>query len=197
MRNTVLLTLFLTIPLLLTAQREGRQQAGQAGMQAEVVIQGSILDADDKTPLAGAHVSFIHSRDTSRIFHSMTGSSGEFSIRLPRGRYMLKASFVGYNTLVMEGDNAVRAVSEQNDLGQLFLKEGALLDEIMITGYRSAARLRGDTIDFDAQAFKVNPDANAEDLVRRMPGITVEDGKVTAQGEEVRRVLVDGREFWR
>jgi hypothetical protein len=76
------------------------------------------------------------------------------------------------------------------------MKEGAHLDEVEITGYRPAARLRGDTLDFDAQAFKVNPDASAEDLIRRMPGITVDGGKVTAQGEDVRRVLVDGREFF-
>ena len=192
----MLLTLFLNIPLILSAQQGGRQQGGQSGIREEVTLKGVILDADDKTPLAGAHISLIHFRDTTRIFRTMTDPNGDFSLKLDRGRYTLKATFVGYQTLVLEGDQAVRASSDQNDVGILFMKEGAHLDEVEITGYRPAARLRGDTLDFDAQAFKVNPDASAEDLIRRMPGITVDGGKVTAQGEDVRRVLVDGREFF-
>jgi hypothetical protein len=196
MRLTFFLTLFSIIPLITSAQQGRQQQGGQEGMQQEVFLKGIILDNDDKTPLAGAHVSLIHIRDTARIFHTMTNSRGEFALELPRGRYTLKASFVGYHTLVLEGEQAVRASSAENDVGRLFLKEGALLDEVEVTGYRSAARLRGDTLDFDAWAFKVNPDASAEDLVRRMPGITVDGERVTAQGEDVRRVLVDGREFF-
>lgn len=191
-----LILALLAIPMLATAQQGSRQQGRQAGTQQEVMVSGKVSDADDGTPLAGAHVSFIHFRDTTRTFHTTTGREGEFSIKVQRGRYALKISFVGYQSLVMEGDESVRAVSEINDLGELFMKEGAYLEEVEVSGYRSAARLRGDTLDFDAQAFKVSPDASAEDLVRRMPGITVEGDRVTAQGEDVRRVLVDGREFF-
>jgi hypothetical protein len=182
MRLTFFLTLFSIIPLITSAQQGRQQQGGQEGMQQEVFLKGIILDNDDKTPLAGAHVSLIHIRDTARIFHTMTNSRGEFALELPRGRYTLKASFVGYHTLVLEGEQAVRASSAENDVGRLFLKEGALLDEVEVTGYRSAARLRGDTLDFDARAFKVNPDASAEDLVRRMPGITVDGEKSPPRG---------------
>jgi hypothetical protein len=59
-----------------------------------------------------------------------------------------------------------------------------------------AIELKGDTAEFNAKAFKTNPNASAEDLVRKMPGIQVENGTVTAQGEQVRRVLVDGRRFF-
>jgi hypothetical protein len=190
-----LIVLFILSPLLLAAQQQGQRQ-GQGSMQQEVTITGVIHDAEGKAPLAGAHVSFTHVRDDSRIFHAVTDQAGVFTLKLQRGMYTMAASFVGYGTLVLDGEQSVRAVSEVNDLGVLYLSEGAFLDEVEIAGYRSAARLRGDTLDFDAQAFKVNPDASAEDLVRRMPGITVVDGKVSAQGEDVRKVLVDGREFF-
>jgi hypothetical protein len=165
-------------------------------MQEVVTLKGVILDSRDKTPLAGAHISLVHIRDTTRIYRTMTDTNGEFSIKLSRGRYNLKATFVGYQALTLDGDQAVRASSDMNDAGTLLMIEGAHLDEVEIAGYRTTARLRGDTLDFDAQAFKVNPDASAEDLIRRMPGITVDGGKVTAQGEDVRKVLVDGREFF-
>lgn len=190
-----LLTLF--TPLLITAQQGQRQQGRQqTGDQQEVNVSGRVVDAGDRTPLAGAHVIFTHFRDTTRQHRTMTGYEGDFSTNLPRGRYSLTISFVGYQTYVLSGDQSVRSTSETNDLGTLLLTEGAYLDEVEVTGHRSAARLRGDTLDYDAQAFKVNPDASAEDLIRRMPGIVVEDGRVQAQGEDVRRVLVDGREFF-
>ncbi len=193
----MLLTLFLiNISLILSAQRGERQHRDPSGIREEVTLKGVVLDSYDKTPLAGAHISLIHFRDTTRIYHTVTNDEGEFSLSLDRGRYTLKATFVGYQTLVLYGDQAVRATSNQNDVGTLFMAEGADIDEVEITGYRTAAILRGDTLDFDAQAFKVNPDASAEDLIRRMPGITVEGDRVTAQGEDVRRVLVDGREFF-
>ncbi len=191
-----MLSLFATISLTAYAQQGERQQGSRTGIQEEVTVTGVVMDSDDKSPLIGAHVSFVHQRDTTRIFHTKTNHDGEFSIKLSRGRYNLKATFVGYQTLILDGDQAVRASSDQNDLGTIFMKEGARLDEVEITGYRPAARLRGDTLDFDAQAFKVNPDASTEDLIRRMPGITVDGERVTAQGEDVRRVLVDGREFF-
>ena len=192
----IILSLLITISLAATAQQGRMPQGGRTGNQQEVTLKGVIVDSDDKTPLAGAHISLTHSRDTTRTFRTMTGPNGEFSINLARGRYILKATFVGYQTLTLDGDQAVRASSDINDVGTLLMREGAYLDEVEIAGYRTTARLRGDTLDYDAQAFKVNPDASAEDLIRRMPGITVDDGKVTAQGEDVRKVLVDGREFF-
>ncbi len=193
--KSIFILFFLSIPLLLTAQQRGQGRMPEA-RQAEVKITGKVMDESSKTPIAGAHVSAVHFRDTSTIYQTVTGSEGEFELTARQGRYNLNVTFVGYQTLVMEGEQAIRAVSEINDLGTILLTEGAYLDEVEVTGYRSAARLRGDTLDYDAQAFKVNPDASAEDLIRRMPGIVVEDGRVQAQGEDVRRVLVDGREFF-
>lgn len=194
--RTITFFLSFLFSLLLIAQQGGQQRGLQEGMQEEVKIAGKVLDENDEIPLAGAHVSAIHFRDTTRVYRTATNFEGEFSLTVQRGRYILKITFVGYNDLVLDGDNAVRANAEINDLGTLYMKEGVLIDEVEIAGYRPTAILRGDTLDYDARAFKLNPDASAEDLIRRMPGITVDGGRVTAQGEDVRRVLVDGREFF-
>jgi hypothetical protein len=112
-------------------------------MQGEVSITGTIVDANDKTPLAGAHVSLVNRRDTTLTFTSMTDRDGAFSIKVPRGRYNLNASFIGYQNFELQGEQSVRAMAEVNDVGALLLKEGAYLDEVEVTGYRSTARLRG------------------------------------------------------
>ncbi|MFW5699489.1 MAG: TonB-dependent receptor [Bacteroidota bacterium] len=182
---------------LLTALQHGEaQQGNRSGRQEEVSLTGVLVDSGDAVPLAGAHILLIHIRDTSRIYQTVTDPNGKFSIYLARGRYNLKATFVGYQTLTLDGEKAVRASSDHNDAGTLRMVKGTYLEEAEITSHRSTTRIRGDTLDFDAQAFKVNPDANAEDLIRRIPGINVDGDRVEAQGEDVQKVLVDGREFF-
>src|SRR5690606_558610 len=81
--------------------------------------------------------------------------------------------------------------------GRLALAEDdVLLGEVEVVEKAPAAVQKGDTTEFNARAFKTNPDANAEDLVTKMPGVVMQDGKVQAQGEEVTQVLVDGKPFF-
>jgi hypothetical protein len=195
---------FLFLSFALPAQPGGQRPGGQAGQrqsgqrqsgdQAEVLISGYVKDSSDKSSLPGAHVSLMHFQDTTRVYRATTDDDGKYSIRVRRGRYYIGASYVGYQSIVLAEPFA--ANQAENLVGDLELTPGALLDEVQITGERPSVLVRGDTLDFDARAFKLNPDANAEDLVRRMAGISVQDGAVTAQGEEVRRVFVDGREFF-
>ena len=85
---------------------------------------------------------------------------------------------------------------EQN-LGKLILKEGAVeLDQVEVKEKIPLATQNGDTTDYNSSAYKVLPDANAEDLIRKMPGVVIENGKVQAQGEDVKEVLVDGKPFF-
>jgi hypothetical protein len=90
-----------------------------------------------------------------------------------------------------------RATDQVNNLGNIMMgMSTSVLREAVITGDVITVTQRGDTIAFNAAAFQTNPDASAEDLIRKMPGITIENGQITAQGEQVRRVLVDGQEFF-
>jgi len=167
---------------------------GEGGQtRANVIVRGLVLDALNNASLPGAHVTATSVRDTTRIFRGLTNERGNFEISLPRGNYNLTVTFVGYEP---QGIN-FRATDDVNNLGNFMLGAStSLLQEAVITGEVITVTQRGDTIAFNAAAFQTNPDASAEDLVRKMPGITVEGGQVTAQGEQVRRVLVDGREFF-
>src|SRR5690606_27406469 len=107
--------------------------------------------------------------------------------------FLIKISYIGYEDIFLPA--ALRG--EPLPLGRLILKEQSVkLNEVDVTSTVLPVQQKGDTTQINAGAFKTNPDASAEDLVTKMPGITVQDGKVQAQGEDVRRVLVDGRDFF-
>lgn len=173
---------------------QGGRLSGQGGLVLDVVLTGVIADGSDNTTMAGAHVSLKHAMDTTRVYHVTTNAEGRFSMTLNRGRYYATVSFVGYETFISE--EPYTAFSAVNDMGIIKLTRGTMLDEVEITGERPQMMVRGDTLDYDARAFKLNPDASAEDLIRRLPGVIVDQGRVSAQGEDVRRVYVDGREFF-
>src|SRR5690606_14878252 len=71
-----------------------------------------------------------------------------------------------------------------------------LLKDVVITG-TNAIVIKGDTIEFDASKYTIQPNSKVEDLLAQLPGIQIDkDGKITAQGETVTKVLVDGEEFF-
>lgn len=191
MKLAFLCVFFLFIVNPANAQRT--QGAGSRQGQADVVVSGQVADQLEGTPLAGAHVALIQSRDTTRVWRAATGPGGEFRITVPRGGYRLRISYLGYHT----SDTLIRALEAENNAGRILLSmTDAMLNEVVISGQSVAARQRGDTLEFNAAAFKTNPDASAEDLIRKLPGVMVDPSGVRAQGEEVRRVLVDGQEFF-
>ncbi|MEE4177858.1 MAG: TonB-dependent receptor [Bacteroides sp.] len=159
----------------------------------DVTIRGTVIDLSDQSPLPGAHVTLISQRDTTRLVRGITDLNGKFSLRAVRGNYLLRVSYMGFET-VEQNIRASEAVNETGRIGLAQISE--VLGEVIISGVAPTTHQRGDTTAYNAAAFKTNPDANAEDLIRKMPGITVEAGQVTAQGEQVQRVLVDGREFF-
>lgn len=158
-----------------------------------VKVSGKISDKADGSGLPGAHLIFKHIRDTSRVLRTTTDNNGLFSITMPRGRYTLRVSYLGYKT----DERQLTLIEEVNNLGNIGLeKADAMLGEVNVAGEAVQVRVKSDTLQFDAQAYKTNPDATAEDLVRKLPGVTITPEGVQAQGETVRRVLVDGQEFF-
>ncbi len=156
---------------------------------------GRLTDARDEG-LPNATLLVLQATDSTMVNYGLTDMEGGFRIAgLERKDYLLRISYVGYATLTMpvsppEGDLL--------ELGAIALQDvRTLLDEVTIQEERIPMRVRGDTIEYDALAFSIRPNEVVEDLIRRMPGIEVDtEGNVIAQGEQVRRVLVDGREFF-
>lgn len=161
--------------------------------QGQSVVRGRVVQAHDRQPLATANVVLKAVGDSSLPVGSTTGADGRFSISATPGRYRLQVSFIGFtsfDTLIVLGETPlfVRGIA---------LRENSkLLEEVKIEGVQERVSQQGDTTSINADAFKVNRDANADQLVAKMPGITIENGTVKAQGEDVRRVLVDGQEFF-
>lgn len=184
----ILLNIFLSFSVM--AQRQ--QTSGQQ-QQQEVVVRGTVIDSSDNNPLPGAHVTLTQMRDTTRVYRGITDGRGVFNLTVPRGGYQMKITYLGFEPAVQ----TIRASEANNDAGRISMSmTDAVLGEVVVTGHAATVNQRGDTLSYNVAAFKTNPDASAEDLIRKMPGITVEAGQVTAQGEQVRRVLVDGQEFF-
>ncbi|MCO6497709.1 MAG: TonB-dependent receptor [Chitinophagaceae bacterium] len=158
-------------------------------------VSGTVRDVIDYTPLVKATVSLLKTDSNTVVRETMTNSDGEFSFtNVKPGSYILGITSVGYTT-VKQG---FIVTNSDYDFEVIFIgKAVETLSTVVITGAQPPVRMKGDTAEYTASQFKVNPDATSEDLIKKMPGVTVDSkGNVTAQGEQVRKVTVDGREFF-
>lgn len=158
-------------------------------------MKGILQDSASSTLIADATVSIVRTQDSSLISFTLTDSRGRFEIRnVELGEYKLMASFSGLRTLAKKF--SVSAASPSVDLGTLLMDRNyKALDEVVIT--EAPVKISGDTIAYKADAFKTKPNATVEDLLKKLPGVQVErDGTVKAQGENVQKVYVDGKEFF-
>ncbi len=170
--------LFFISPLLVSAQT--------------FTLSGTLVDSTDHKALPEAHV-FLSRRDTLKAAVVSDDSGGFRLEKLQNGFYKLKVTYLGFKTL----EKLIRIEGKDIDLGKLaMLAESTNLQEVDINAHIPAAEQNGDTTQFNAQAFKVNQEASAEDLIQKMPGMVLKDGKMQAQGEDVKKVLLDGREFF-
>ncbi len=178
--SLILLTLLASASLQATAQN--------------LKIIGTVLDSAAQSPVAGAYVSVTGPGDAAKPVYTTTGLNGTFEFTdLKPQKYLLKVSYLSFKDL----QQTVELTEGTFNLGNLFLTEAAQdLKEVKVVGQIQQSQMKGDTTQFNAAAFKTNPDANVEDLIQKMPGISVVNGEVQAQGEKVQRVLVDGKQFF-
>ncbi len=178
--------LFVMCALLLTAVQGNR-------LHAQLSIKGQLVSATDTAALYGAVITLRHFPD-SALRGNVADTSGKFVFEnLERGRYRMTirySSFVPITQTIMLRDSSI-------DLGVIpMYADSNLLNTVVIRTNMVRVVPKNDTIEMNAAAFKTNPDATAEDLVAKMPGIQVVNGEVRAQGETVQKVLVDGKEYF-
>ena len=160
-------------------------------------VKGKLVDATTKKPVSSATVVIWLQRDTAEneVKSAVTDASGNFMLDgIANDSFIVEISSIGYQKLkrpVIVGDSL-------RDMGMLsFTKKGTDLEDVTIIAKEPAVVMKGDTTQFSASQYKVNPDATTEDLIKKMPSITVaKDGTVTAQGETVKKVTVDGKDFF-
>ncbi|MES2559875.1 MAG: TonB-dependent receptor [Bacteroidota bacterium] len=159
-------------------------------------ISGSIADTVSFKPMAYSSIALIRQSDSVLVSHQWATEKAVFTFtKLPAGTYILQVtrpSFADYEEIVRLGE------AEQKELGTIILlsKEN-LLKEIIIRDKKNAITVKGDTTEYLVDSFLVNKSSNVEDLLKKLPGIQVDkNGKITAHGQEVKKVLVDGEEFF-
>ncbi|MBR6830811.1 MAG: outer membrane beta-barrel protein [Tidjanibacter sp.] len=181
MKKNLLLVLFLMSIFTLSAQNTGS-------------ITGQLVDEANDNPIIGAVIEVYDVAKPDAKKYLTSAGEGSFKITsLAKGTYKVTFSFMGYENLVKE----VEVGGSATNLGILKMKEAAqAIDEVKIEVPSMRTSQKGDTVVYNAAAFKVSADADASGLLSKMPGITVTDGQVEAQGETVQRILVDGREFF-
>jgi hypothetical protein len=158
-------------------------------------IKGRLTD-ESGSGLPSATILLLNAKDSVMVNYALSSNDGGFEVRnIRRGEYLLRLSYMGFATVTFP----VHPPNENIlDLGDLKLPEEAkILREVTVEQERIPMRVKNDTIEYDALAFRPLPNEMVEDLLKRMPGMVVaSDGTVEAQGEQVRRVLVDGKEFF-
>ncbi len=156
-------------------------------------VEGKVEDKSSKKPLENANVILTRLSD-SKIFGMSTNKDGIFLFNnLSRGKYNLSITFVGYSVFKTDIDLQKPFLDMQTIS---LIPVGVRMKPVVVSADPTPIVLKSDTTEYNAGAFKVNKDALAEDLITKMPGITVQNGTVQAQGENVQKVLVDGREFF-
>jgi hypothetical protein len=162
----------------------------------EVEVKGTVIDTINQVPLHKAVVSLLRSRDSVLIQYVRTNEQGNFALRgVAPAKYLLLVSYPNYADYLDQMEVAPGKIAE---LGIIpLITKAQLLEEVIVKQKISAIRMRGDTTEYRADSFRVSANANVQDLLRKMPGITVNGkGEITAQGQKVEKVLVDGEEFF-
>lgn len=159
-----------------------------------VSVFGKVLDKDNQQPIYGAYISFTNNLTNinNTVISDKKGKFNANSIS-PNQDYNIKITFLGYESIEVNNQK----FTELHDLGSYFLAvKSKNIDEVVVKKVLSLAIQRGDTTEMNAATFKTNPDATADDLIKKMPGITLENGTLKAHGEEVLKILVDGKDFF-
>jgi hypothetical protein len=162
--------------------------------QTDYRVQGTVVDSTG-AGLANAMVVALSRADSVLVTYALADDEGRFLLRdLVAGDYILQITSMGHFTV--RQDFAV--VDQDVDAGTIRMRVSAVeLDPLVVSADQVPFVNRRDTLDYNAAAFQVRPNATVEELLARLPGVTVEDdGTIIAQGEEVSQVLVDGKEFF-
>ena len=160
-------------------------------------IKGIVFDTIAKQSVGAATITVLQRSDSSLVTFTMTNSKGEFNLtNVGYGDYRLLVTHVNYHNV-----NKYFTINDAHksiDLANIEVSDkNKVLEEVVVMAEAPPVTLIGDTVQYNAGSFKTKPNAVVEDLLKKMPGIQVEkDGTVKAQGQEVKKVLVDGKEFF-
>ncbi|WP_316833326.1 outer membrane beta-barrel family protein [Pedobacter nutrimenti] len=172
---------------------------GSFGLYAQngYAIKGFVVDTAYTARLVNSSVSVWNAKDSTLVKYSRVGSNGSFSVPALRpGNFILLVTYPGYADYWEKF--SLDSVKKEKDFGKVnLLLKANLLSAVEIKGAVNAVKMNGDTTEFNADSYIIQPNSKVEALLKQLPGVQVsKDGKITAQGKAVDKVLVDGEEFF-
>jgi hypothetical protein len=182
MRLTTIFTLFLfLITITLSASGEERK----------ININGVVKETLSHNYIVGAVVELINNKDNS-IKYEQTSSNGSFIFKsISSSEYSLKITMMGYVTKIVD------SIPSDGKIGEIFIKEdNLLLESAIIKDEAIRSSQNGDTLSYNAAAYRVMMGSDSESLISKMPGISVSNSGVDANGRDVRKIMIDGQEFF-
>lgn len=164
--------------------------------KADGSVKGRLTDTASKQPVSEATVSAINVKDSSLATFTLTNKQGAFEIKgLEEGNYQLVISHLSIETI--KKNFSISSSDKNLDLGMVQAQKAIKTLEGVVVTNDAPVLIKNDTIQFKADAFKTKPNATVEDLLKKIPGMQVDkSGNITAQGETVQKVYVDGKEFF-
>ena len=163
--------------------------------QKPTAVKGLVFDTLYQKSLPYATVSLVAAKDSTLISFVRADSAGRFQFKqINKGKYLLSTSYVGYMPTWKE-----IKVNENEDLniGKIIMTDTAHAMSVTVVSKRAPVVMNGDTLEFNTENFKTQPSAVVEDLLKKLPGVTVDaDGTIKVNGETVNKVLVNGKEFF-
>ncbi len=162
-----------------------------------ITVSGRVVEEDTKEPVEMATVQLLALPDSTQAAGITTQKQGAFTLpKVKAGKYVLKISYIGFIT-----QNIPLQLSEKapaKNMGTIELQSDAvMLSEAVITAEAPPVTVKADTTEYNASAYRVAEGAMLEELVKKIPGAEVDkDGKITLNGKEIKKIMVDGKEFF-
>ena len=170
------------------------QNRGQG--RGRVTVSGTVYDKEDNSSVMQATVQLLTLPDSTMAVGNVTNNDGVFSVSARPGKYVLKISFVGYLSYTKQLQ--LTASKPNVNVGKIMLETDAvLLKEAVVEAEAPQVTVSGDTLGYNASAYRTSEGAALEELVKKIPGAEVDDdGNVTLNGKSISKLLVDGKEFF-
>ena len=159
-------------------------------------VSGNVIDADDKSPVIQATVQLLSLPDSTMITGNVTDNNGRFSLRAKPGNYAVKISFVGYIPVIKPV--TISRNKPAVNIGQIELHSDAImLEGAVIVAQAPEVTAVADTLVYNSSAYRLPEGSALEELVKKLPGAEVdENGKITINGKEITKIMIDGKEFF-